>query len=1012
MSLAILNSTPSRRKRYLERKNILHRLTAIFILSLLLSSLPPSALAITLHEKPAPPDNRLLAAPTLRTIGATVSRALREARVSAKPAAGDETIPGLSRDERNGAPVFMNREAILHLSRRSGKPATGSVPFETALRFIEANRELFRLAEPASELRALPEERDSGGRTHLRLEQVYHGIPVWGSRLILHFDADGSLYALNGRYAPTPAEIGPAAFTVTGAQAIGQARSDLAGKTVFEEDSLLGTLIPGYTGPTAEKCIFPDGQTGKPLPVWRVETRPNIRERWISLVDAGAGKVIEAWQANPRQDTELSATAKDALGDLRTFRVTLNQGVYSLADPGANIYTYDAKGKVITNSANLALATSQNNIWPDSIAVSAHANVRATYDYYLQKHNRLGVDGKKMRLPVIVHFTEDGKPYYNAFWAGEYMAFGDGLPFAAALDVVAHELTHGVTQFTVGLEYRFQSGALNEAISDIMASFVDPDWLMGEDLPGGAIRDILNPEKFGLPAHMNNYREMSISQDNGGVHINEGIPSRACALLTEAIGREKAANILYHILDARYLAPRAEFTDMRLAAIQSATDLFGAGSAEATAAKNSFDAVGILDTPSPDQPADVPPPRGGEWIAFVQNGRLTLTPPGNQSTANLITPTRTAVSTETASPVSIDREGSLMVFVDTRNNLRILELDTLKERVADNSGEWNSVALSPDGTRLAATSIYSDSTIYILDLENPDRSKAVKLYTPGTELMKSYTAIYADALDWDIKGANIIYDQFNSVPVQGSAPVEFWNINIMDVEHEVIVNVQAASGREFQVGNPSYAHTNDRYIVCDIISDSAQYCAVTVVDLSTMKRVELRKNGYITAFGVRQPNMGVPRYAPNDRTVIFQQLSPLVQGSVLYTIPLGEDRMTPSGSAAFFREGAFPHWFVKGEPTAVHDDAADSPAVFSLEQNYPNPFNPVTVIPFTLHAASRATLEVFDTLGRKVATLIDGNLPAGKHEAAFDASKLASGIYFSRLRAGSAIETRKMTLLK
>jgi Zn-dependent metalloprotease len=982
----------------------------IISFSLLLFLLAPAAFPITPHTKPAPPDNRALSTLTIKTIGANISQAFQAAHASAKTAAGNETIPGLSRDEKNNTPVFMNRDAITLLSRRSGKSAAGSTPFETALRFIDANRELFRLKEPANELQVISEEQDSGGRIHLQLQQVYQGIPVWGGRIVLHFDADGSLYALNGRYAPTPSEIDPSVFTINGEQAIELARSGLTGKTVFEDDSLIRSLIPAYAGPTVEKCILFNENTEQSLLAWRVDIRPNVRERWTSFVDAGSGKIIEAWQTNPRQDAGVSASAKDALGNLRTFRVTLNQGVYSLVDPEANIYTYDAKGKVITSTTNLALVTSRDNTWPDSIAVSAHANVRSTYDYYLQKHNRSGVDGKKMRLPVIVHFTEDGKPYDNAFWAGEYIAFGDALPFAAALDVVAHELTHGVTQYTVGLEYRYQSGALNEAISDLMASFVDPDWLMGEDLPGGAIRDVLNPEKFGLPAHMNDYRQMNINQDNGGVHINEGIPSRAGALLAEAIGREKAANILYHVLDSRYLASRAEFSDMRLATVQSATDLFGAGSAEVTAAKNSFDTVGILESSSTGQSTDVPAPVGGEWIAFIQNGRLALVQPGSQNTASYIT--STLVSTETASPVSIDRLGSLMVFVDSRYNLRMLELDTLTERKVDNTGEWSSVALSPDGTRLAATSIYSDSTIYIIDLENPDHSKSVKLYTPGTELMKSYTAIYADALDWDIKGEHLIYDQFNRVPVQGSTPVEFWNINILDVDNEVIVNVQAASGREYQVGNPSYGRVNDRYIVCDVISDSTRYCAVTSVDLSTLKRVELRKSGYITAYGVSQPNMGVPHYAPDDRTVIFQYLSVSAQSSVLYTVSLGEDRMTPSANAALLRQGAFPHWFVKSDQTDVEDKNDSTPLTFSLEQNYPNPFNPVTVIPFTLDRASRVTLEVFDVLGRKVAVLIDGTLPAGKHEAILDGSRLSSGMYFSRLRSGSAIETRKMTLLK
>ncbi len=982
--------------------------TAVALILLCAASLsaPSPGTSLTLREKPLPSAGRRLTIRHMEQTGVNLAGAFRGSGV-AKPAA--ESLPGVHRDKSTGVPVFIGRDALNELSRRSGKIAAGLSPFETALNLMEGNPGFFRLRNPRSELRVSREYRDSGGRLHLRCDQVHAGVPVQGSSLTLHFDADGGIYALSGRYVPTPgvtAETGD----VTAAAASARAREYLSEKTAFQDPQSFPEISISPE-PEPELVILPGDRDSTARLAWKVEIRPNLRERWLLFVDARTGGISEAWQDNPRQTVELTAAATDALGASRTIRVTRENGVYYLADLSANLYTYSAGGKVITRDEDVKLVSSPNNAWTNAIAVSAHANLRETYDYYLREHGRDGVDGNRMVLPVIVNYTEDGTSYYNAFWAGEFMAFGDGLPFAAALDVLAHEMTHGVTQFTVGLEYRFESGALNELFSDLMAACVDPDWLMGEDLPGGAIRDVLNPERYGLPAHMNQFRQLTIEEDNGGVHINVGIPSRACALLAEAIGRDKAADLFYHILDSRYLSPRARFSDLRLAMVQAATDLFGADSPEFAAVGPAFDAVGITSEDTARPSDDIPAPAGGEWIAYVEDGGLVLTRPEGQG-EETIRPTSTMVYTGTACPVSIDRAGSMLVFVDSWNDLRMIDIETLDEYILDSSGEWSSIALSPDGSRLAATSIYADSTLYLFDFENPEWSKAVRLHTPGTEGSKSYTALYADALDWDPSGTHVIYDQFNRVPSADGAAAEFWNINTMEVEHEVIVNIQTSSNRSFQTGNPSFARTNDRYIVCDLLSDDTEYCAVTTVDLFTMETVEINRSGYHSAFGDPYPNLGIPRYAPDDRALIFQRLDTVSGQYAIYTIPLAADRMHAEGTAVPFVNGMIARWFVKSDGTGVADGDGELPSAIALGRNRPNPFNPSTVIPFTIHASTRVKLEVFDTLGQRVRVLVDGELPAGNHEAVFDGAGMGSGVYFYHLRAGAAESTGKMLLAK
>ncbi len=143
----------------------------------------------------------------------------------------------------------------------------------------------------------------------------------------------------------------------------------------------------------------------------------------------------------------------------------------------------------------------------------------------------------------------------NAFWSGTFIAYGDGAeafdPLAEGLDVAAHEMSHGVIQHTVNLEYRNQSGALNESMADVFGVMVDRgDWRLGEDVvrsrqffASGALRDMADPHN-GVsqgrngwqPAHMDEFRDLPLSADNGGVHLNSGIPNRACFLIAEAIG--------------------------------------------------------------------------------------------------------------------------------------------------------------------------------------------------------------------------------------------------------------------------------------------------------------------------------------------------------------------------------------------------------------------------------------------------------------------------------------------
>ena len=231
-------------------------------------------------------------------------------------------------------------------------------------------------------------------------------------------------------------------------------------------------------------------------------------------------------------------------------------------------------------------------------ANQVYDNLGKTFEYYADTFGRDSYDNSGAELIASINFCENpGTPTHNAYWDGHQMKFGDG--YGASLDVTAHELTHAITDRTANLEYKCQSGALNESMSDIFASNVDSDdWEIGEDLPGGALRDMAHPEN-GHPPQPGNVRDFvempndgNPYNDSGGVHYNSGIPNRAYYLMVQSIGRKAAEQIVYRALTEK-LEPDSGFEDFRTASLDVARELWGEDSPEFTGTNESFAAVGL-----------------------------------------------------------------------------------------------------------------------------------------------------------------------------------------------------------------------------------------------------------------------------------------------------------------------------------------------------------------------------------------------------------------------------------
>jgi Zn-dependent metalloprotease len=481
---------------------------------------------------------------------AACARAPAPANVSVAALQQDAQAPTqITYNPLTGRPSFIRGRIPLS--------ALGLRPSDTSqaagVGFMKRYATMFGVDTSGQELQVVDSRTDSLGMRHLRLQQVAHGIPVYDAAVSVHLAPQGEfIAAVSSNVVPD--------IQVSSAQ------------PAIREDSARATAAAAL-------------HHGTPLSS-RLVVYPG-RKR--------AAKAILAWLVQVRGDSLHPRTTggADTIPARRDYLVDASNG--RLVDAFDRLYTardretYDAAhGTTLPGTLRRSEGTPAVG---DADVDHAHDFVGATYDYYKNTHGRDSYDGAGAKLIATVHY---GVNYENAFWDGAQMVYGDGFP---VLDVTAHELTHAVTERTANLEYRYQSGALNESYSDIFGAMVDRnDWLMGEDMPIGAIRDLEHPGNFNQPGTLSGW--VATCSDNEGVHTNSGIPSKAFVNIATAIGKGDAERIFYRALTV-YLHPQATLEDARGAALQAAEDLFGVGSSQATAVDNGYVAVGLDGTAQP-----------------------------------------------------------------------------------------------------------------------------------------------------------------------------------------------------------------------------------------------------------------------------------------------------------------------------------------------------------------------------------------------------------------------------
>lgn len=852
-----------------------------------------------------------------RSLAATKPQNTKDLSLKAK---GDDVLAWYGPDKYTPRQIKLKPEA-----RKQGKVLMQAVSKgqsqrdrdeQTAREFLRVNGSALRITRPDEELTMVRYQQDELKRRHLRYQQQYKQIPIWPAEINVHLDALGNVDVVNGSQIPTPMKQ-VTKPVVSSEAALKRARQVVEGGKDAE------TTAP-------ELIIFTDGGHSARL-AWKIQLSVSYDAYWMVVVDALNGAVLNNF--NQVNTALANGSGTDLFGVTRQLKLWSESGKYYLVDTSKAMYdaTSDPPGINTTRGAIIigdlahtelpdqgsisfqliTSASATSGFLPDGVSLAY--SLSQTYDYYKERHSRTSIDGKNSSM---LGFTRVGTNFKNAFWTTEYnaMFFGDGKKYAGALDVVAHELTHGITSFTCNLVYQDQSGALNEAFSDIFGEMVEArtngktDWINGTLLNDGG-RDLKNTHSLEIspgsgyyyPAKMSQFYARSsallqqfVNQDNGGVHINCTIVSHAFYLLAEgltgAIGNVDAAKI-FHRAQTVHLLSGSQFIDARLACITSAEELFGQDSVQAQKTAEAFDAVEIFDnaeTPTPPPTTPVSGTDSAVFIAYADYPYYDYYLAAYEGGSYWVT----------ANPVALKRpsvsgDGTTAFYVDAYNDACFVNTDGYTTEVCLGfTGQISSVAMSPDqqlyGFVLLDEFGEPTNQIMVVDVGPNGETRTFTLAAPGTEFASVNTVLFADYMDFTSDNRFVIYDAFNVLTLPDNSQIGVWSIYALDLVTEQIIRLTEPV-KDYEVYNPAVSQTTNHIITFEVYDENTKNSTVYAMNL-------LDGNGV----GVAQITDGLaaPGYTGDDKGIVFAVPNTTTYtGYSLYKQTMQADYITPTTAA-------------------------------------------------------------------------------------------------------------------
>ena len=831
-------------------------------------------------------------------------------------------------DSKSGSPQFISGRF---------EYSAGLTKAAVANKFCETHRAFLQIPE-SHDLKVIRTFKD-GDNTVVRMSQSVNGVPIFGSDVAFNIDADNAVRVVSGKFYNVNFKTTPG---ISKGAAISRVINDLVDAKLTEAAQ-------------AELNGFVENGVGRLT--WHVVSKTVTEDRtpgeWHTFVDAETGRVIAKFN------------------NVKTIR---------------NRATYDARQSVILPGVLLIDETGTST---DAIAQTAHNHASTTYDYFFNTHGRDSFDGGGATITQSVHYLVN---YVNAFWNGSQFVYGDGDgtnsgPLGDALDVVAHEFTHGVTQHTANLIYRNQSGALNESMSDVFAVLIDADdWLVGEDTwtpgtPGDALRYMDNPELGNQPAHMDNY--LVTNADNGGVHTNSGIPNKAFFNIATAVGRPAAGQIYYRALTV-YMTASTNFLGARLAILQAAEDIFGAASLQAAAVESAFDAVGVL-TPT-------------DFVGtFVSSLASTTHPYPNNANSAVATFTNPGAS-------------KMKVRFTAFNTEAGVDIVTIRDEAGNSlynySGNLGAFTSGPvDGSSItvelhsnAITNAYGfdiDGYFGLMDATPPVISgvTVTELGTPWAKIAWTTDEFSTSQVEY---GTTTAYGRFNAefVPNPFNKKNHVRSIGLLQPATTYNFRVKSADDKGNLAVSGNFTFTtppaNDNVVIRKSRwRNNVLEMEATSTDANATLGVYGWRRGTQEAIFVANMNGKGGKYK-------FKR-------GLFFPVPDDVVVLSSNGGMGIIN---------LGNTAGLVATTTEVPEEYELQQNYPNPFNPTTEIRYTMKETGPVTLKVYNIRGQVVATLVNGIQQQGQRIVTFDGSRLSSGSYFYQLQTPEGVLTRKLLLMK
>lgn len=953
---------------------------------------------------------------------------------------------------------------ILFLGKTDASDASADAAgaAEQAVQYL-ASLQPPRVEAPIQEFRPGEATTDEQGNLHVRLQQIFQGVEVYGGEVIAH-TKKGRFEMLNGRYYPTPSltSVEPKLHSADALWQVMQHIGTGKAKDFWTPEPL---QIMGYQPYATQLVIYHHNRKleGERL-AWQVIARPNAMQRWVYFVDALTGDILHRFDytcaidgnriaascshdhAHPHTPSStlnappptgpVTGTGQDLLNVNRSFGAWEANGTFYLedaskpmfngpasqmpGDPAGAIVTLDAKNtSPASNAFNFDLVKSGSSTFSNKTAVSAHWNSIKSYDYFQTTFGRKSIDGVGGNILAFINVAdEDGSSMENAFWNGEAMWYGNGgsffRPLARSLDVGGHEMTHGVIEKTANLVYQDESGALNESFADVFGVLIDrDDWKIGEDvvLPGvsnsGALRDLQDPNNsapknsdFWQPKHMN--EKYTGSADNGGVHINSGIPNHAFYLFANnaAVGKDKAEQVYYKAL-RDYLVKSSQFVDCRIAVIQAAKDLYGTAISDIAA--NAFAAVGIGSSqPSGNYQGQLAVNPGKDFIYVTSNDYQNLDlAQGNGQVLGTI------YNQGLRSRPSVRDDGTEAVFVNKAGQVMLVTLEFLANgniqptvSVLENQPIWHNTAISKDGRFVAFTTEDRDNLIYIYDFAT-QKEEQFELYNPTyTQGQITGDVQYSDVLEFDYSGEYLMYDAYSELP-NGQA-LSYWDIGFLqfrennqfaDPQDVFISKLFGGIPDNTSIGNPAFAKNSPYIVAFDFIDEST---STTRNDIYSTN-VETGDYDIVVS---NNGSLGWPNFTRTDNAILYERASSASTAN-LRLQGLASSKIAPQGnSTAFVNNRRWGVWFANGNRSLqVGTEEVPAPS-FNLSLS-PNPTGDWTRLSLTSPESESARLSVTNLLG-EVLQSRSVELSAGDNTFDLELSELPVGMYVVHLNTSRA----------